>query len=645
MSLVRLEKVSKSFSGSPVLDQVDFRVEEGEKIGLIGRNGTGKSTLFRLITGEVVPDSGVVERMKRARVAYLAQIPEVPAAKTLFDVVMQRFEDLFEMEERLRGLEQRMGEGDEATLHAYSELEEQFSLRGGYEFRLKVKRVLTGLGFKEEEFDLPFKALSGGQRTRLMLALVLLEEADLLLLDEPENHLDLEAREWLEGFLKEWRKAFVIISHDRRMLNEVVGRTVEVERRELRGFSGNYEAYLKDKALLREDQEKSYRRQQEFIEREESWINRFRYKNTKARQVQSRIKRLEKLERIEAPEKLSATAKFSLGEVVRSGQTVLEAEGLSMAYGSLVLYDDVSFRVQRGERVGVIGPNGSGKTTLLRHLAGRIEGKAGTVTLGHKTVLGYYDQQLEDLSADHDILTEVARARPSMLREQLRTFLGRFLFRGDDVFKSLSALSGGERSRVAVAKLVLGDANVLLLDEPTNHLDLASREALEGALADFPGSMVVVSHDRALIDRLVDKLIVISDGRASVHLGNYSDYRWKQDHGGVADGAAAADIIGAGAESMKIRKKQPREASQRKLKEKEFRKQRKRMDELENTIHQVEELIEDLEKRFAETPPSDYAALGSQKEEYEGLKGDLAELYSEWEDLSETLSRGERQNH
>ncbi|MBI5095864.1 MAG: ABC-F family ATP-binding cassette domain-containing protein [Candidatus Hydrogenedentes bacterium] len=631
MSVIRLDNVSKSFGGKPILKGVSVRVEEGEKIGLIGRNGTGKSTLFRLMTGEVEPDSGLIERMRRARTACLAQLPSLRSQDTIFDVVMHSFHELVELELQLGELEGRMASGDETALDRYSVLQDEFTVRGGYTFRSHAKQVLHGLGFTVSDFDLHVGALSGGQRTRLMLALVLLQDADLLLLDEPENHLDLEAREWLEDFLKGWPRTFVIISHDRQMLNAVTERIIEVERGETFEFTGNYEAYQKNKTLIREQQQKAYERQQEQIEKEESWINRFRYKATKATQVQSRIKRLEKLERVEAPLTEAGSATFKLGEVVRSGAVVLDVKDLSMAYGDLTLYEDVSFQVERGERVGIIGPNGTGKTTLLRQISGRLSVGAGAVALGHKVKLGYYEQHHEALNSAGDILGEVSAVRPDMTPEQVRRFLGRFLFTGDDVFKPITALSGGELSRVAMAKLILGGSNLLLLDEPTNHLDIASREALEGALEEFPGSLLIVSHDRALIDRLVEKLIIIQHGVASVHLGNYSHYRWKQ--GPAAKGEEARQSTTE--DVLKIRKKKPQLAKQD---EKVRRKQRKELEEIERTIESLEQHLESLEIQFTKIDPADYQQAQDLKSEYDGMKADLAELYSEWERLSEGMA-------
>ncbi|MCF6286564.1 MAG: ABC-F family ATP-binding cassette domain-containing protein, partial [Candidatus Hydrogenedentes bacterium] len=494
---------------------------------------------------------------------------------------------------------------------------------------VRINQVLHGLGFVKSDFDLPFMALSGGQRTRLMLALVLLKDADLLLLDEPENHLDLEAREWLETFLKECPKAVVVISHDRQTLNNVVTRIVELERGQIRSYPGNYDGYLARKALLREQQQADYDRQQEFIRKEQAWIDRFRYKNTKAKQVQSRIKRMEKMALVSAPLAEASSVRFKMGDVSRSGELVLEARDLTMGYDSLNLYENVSFKVSRGERIGIVGPNGTGKTTLLRQIAQQLTGLAGEVTLGHKVQRGFYEQNHESLNAQSDILTEVHAAKTEWKPEQIRSFLGRFLFTGDDVFKSIGSLSGGELSRVAMARLLLGEFNLLLLDEPTNHLDIVSREALENMLVDYEGAIVLVSHDRTLIDKLVDKLIVIEAGKASIHLGNYSDYRWgrqgKKEAQEKPDDRPTDDVL-------KIRR-----ATTRKIKKGSDREKRRKkvdLEKLEQNIETTEALVEEVESRFSGVDPGDYKALESLKSEYDAIKEDLAEMYRSWELLA-----------
>ena len=633
MSLIRFDKVSKSFAGEPVLVDIDLRVEEGERIGLIGRNGTGKSTVFRLITEETDPDKGQIDRMKRATVASLAQIHRVDESTSIFDMVLHSFDDLLKQEVELKRLEEEMAGGDDSVLDSYSELQDQFMVRGGYEFRTRIKQVLQGLGFHTDEFDLPFSALSGGQRTRIMLALVLLADADLLLLDEPENHLDLEAREWLERYLQDCQKAVIIISHDRQMLNSVVSRVLELEWGELRAYTGNYDQYLAAKALIREQQLKDYESQKEFIRKEQAWIDRFRYKNTKAKQVQSRVKRLEKMERVEAPDSDAAVATFKLGEVVRSGAIVLDAKGLEMGYGDVSLYKGVNFQVQRGERVGIIGPNGCGKSTLLNQLCGKHTGLNGEVLLGHKVALGVYEQNHESLNASNDILTELQECLPDWKTEQIRSYLGRFLFTGDDVFKIIDTLSGGERSRVAMAKLIASGHNMILLDEPTNHLDIVSREALEQSLAYYPGTIIMVSHDRALIDHISDKLIVMEGGKTEVHLGNYSSYRYKHSIQDVEEEKTTEEVLqirrGAAKKEEKKQSQGDRKAAQR-----EARKQQRKLEELETNIEEMEALLGTYDEKFSQVDPSDYGEAQRLKDEYDGLKGDLQELYSAWEELA-----------
>lgn len=629
MSLVRLENICKGFSSGPLLDRVSLRIEEGERIALIGRNGTGKTTLFRLITGETEADSGTVERMRRARIVYLSQVPDAPPDKTVYDIALEGFADLVEKEQLLRDLEHRLAAGDEELLTEYGEQQHAFSLLGGYEFRTRIRQILCGLGFHPDNFSLPFKALSGGWRARLLLSLALLREADLLLLDEPENHLDMEAREWLEDHLRSRPEAIVLISHDRRMVNVLAQRIVELERSVLTSFTGNYDGWLSEKILRREQQQRAFARQDAFIQKEKAWIDRFRYKNTKARQAQNRLKRLEKLEIVDAPPPEMDTAAFQLGEVGRSGDIVLNTQELAMGYNGSLLYEHLSFSLHRGERLGIIGPNGSGKTTLLRQLAGRQEGLAGTVWTGANVSMAFYDQHQEQLNPNADLLGEMQAFRPDWSTQACRNYLARFLFSGEDVFKPTGVLSGGERSRLALAKLMASDANLLLLDEPTNHLDMASREALEASLAEYEGTLILVSHDRTLIDKLAERLIIIQDGQARAFLGNFSDWRRHQrEEQDAATPPADGDTPQKRSEAMETR-------AQQKVRERETRREQRRIEELESCIARCESEIAALNEQFAVLDPADFQRAQDLKKDYEEAHTRLENLYAQWTALAE----------
>lgn len=628
MSLVRLENVSKGFSGEPLLDKVNLRIEEGEHIALIGRNGTGKTTLFRLITGETEPDGGVVERMRRARIVYLSQIPDAPPDSTVLDIALSSFADLLKEEQALLDLEHQLTDDDMELLAEYGERQHTFSMRGGYEFRTRVRQILCGLGFQPDEFNLPFKALSGGWRARLMLSLALLRDADLLLLDEPENHLDMEAREWLEDHLRARPEAILLISHDRRMVNVLAQRVIEVERGEVFSFTGNYDGWLKEKNLRREQQQRAFARQDAFIQKEKAWIERFRYKNTKARQAQNRLKRLEKMEILEAPAPEMDTASFLLGDVERSGDIVLNAQDLAMGYEGNPLYRGLSFSLHRGERLGIIGPNGSGKTTLLRQLAGRLPGLAGSVWMGANVSMAFYDQHQEQLNPNSDLLGEMQAFRPDWSAQLCRGYLARFLFQGDDVFKPTSVLSGGERSRLALAKLIASNANLLLLDEPTNHLDMASREALEAGLADYDGALIVISHDRTLIDKIAKRLIIVQNDNARFFYGNFSDWRRKQAE------ESSEKTLSADEETLQKRRKTMESREQKKAQEREARREQRLIEELENQIASCEADIDLLNNRFAALDPADFQQAQELKGHYDAAHERLNRLYEEWTELA-----------
>jgi len=629
VSLVRFENVNKSFGGEPLFSDVNLRVEEGERIALIGRNGTGKTSLFRLITGESEADSGTIERMRRRRIVYLSQIPEVDPASTVFDVAMEGFQDLIQEEKELHRLEQRLHHDEPGLLELYGERQHAFSLAGGYEFRTRARQILFGLGFLPEDFEKPFSALSGGWRARLMLSLALLREADLLLLDEPENHLDMTAREWLETHLAGRSEAMILITHDRRMVNVLAHRILEIEGGAVTAFTGNYDRWLKEKNLRREQQQKAFARQESYIQKEQAWIDRFRAKNTKAKQAQAKMKRLEKLERVDAPPPELATAVFHLEKAERSGDMVLDARSLTMAYGNRSLYQDLSFSLYRGERLGIIGPNGSGKTTLLRQMGGKHTGLGGDVWIGHNVSIAFYDQHQETLASDMDVLSLMQQSKPEWSQQECRSYLGRFLFTGEDVFKPASILSGGERSRLALAQMIASEANLLLLDEPTNHLDIASREALENGLANYTGTLVVVSHDRTLIDRLATRLLVVQDGKVESFAGNFSEWRQRQ----LEKSSAAETKTDKNEDERK--KKNLNEREQKKAQERKQRRDQRALQKIEEEIAVYECTIEAFHQRFAALDPADFEEAQKLQKEYDALKATVERLYEEWAAMAE----------
>lgn len=632
MSLVRFDNVTKSFGGTPLLTDVNLRVEEGERIALIGRNGTGKSTLFRLITGESASDGGAIERMRRARIVYLSQIPETAPDDSVMDVALGGFHDLLEEEKALQALEEELHSEDPVLLEKYGERQHAFTLAGGYEFRTRARQILCGLGFTPKDFDKPFSALSGGWRARLMLSLALLREADLLLLDEPENHLDMNAREWLENHLAGRSEAMILISHDRRMVNVLAHRIMEIEGGTLTSFTGNYDGWLKEKNLRVEQQMKAFERQEAFIQKEQAWIDRFRAKNTKARQAQNKLKRLEKLERVDAPPADLSTAVFQLEKAERSGDMVLDARALTMAYGSNRLYSDFSFSLYRGDRLGIIGPNGSGKTTLLGQLGKKHQGLQGEVWTGHNVTTAFYDQHQESLAAEMDVLSLMQQAQPEWSQQQCRSYLARFLFTGEEVFKPAAVLSGGERSRLALAKMIASGANLLLLDEPTNHLDIASREALENGLAEYTGTLVVVSHDRTLIDRLTTRLLIVEDGSVSAFHGNFSDWRRRQEE------MASQEEKVTDEEEDGRRKKNLEDREQKKALEREQRRGQRALQKLEAEIAELENKIAEFHQQFAALDPADYEAAMKLQKAYEEMNTRLEALYKDWEAQAEDSS-------
>ena len=523
MSLVRLDQVTKSYDPYIILDEVSLSIEHGDRIGLIGKNGTGKTTLIEIIAGIIEDFKGNVGYAKRLQIGYLSQEPNLEADCSLRQEMFKVFQKQRDLEDEMLLLSEEMAE-DPSVLDRYARVQEQHERMGGYDYEYQTNRTLGGLGFRDSDFNLKTGILSGGQKSRAALAKLLLEDPDLLLLDEPTNHLDIKAIEWLENFLNtEYQGAVIIVSHDRYFLDRVARKIVELRNHKLKEYPGNYTKYLEIRQTEKIAQEREYKKQQRHIAHEEDFIRR-NMAGQRTREAQGRQKLLDRLERVEKPETDEKTIKLRFTPDVRGGNDILQCQGLGKRYGDNQIFEDVNLEVYRQDVVGVIGPNGVGKTTLFRMILGNEPPTSGELKIGHNLHFGYYDQELAGLNQDNTIIDEIRGLRPTQKQGEIRSFLGRFLFSEDEVFKWIGDLSGGEQSRVMLAKLLLENANVLLLDEPTNHLDIPSREVLEEALAEYPATIFMISHDRYFLNKLVNKLLVFENGMAKLFSGTYVEY-------------------------------------------------------------------------------------------------------------------------
>lgn len=534
--MLSLSNVARTFGGQTVLRDVTFQVTAGEKVGLVGANGTGKSTILKIVVGEIESDAGRVAIATRMAIGYLPQVNHLRSGLTLHEEMVGVFAEVNALERRQRDIEAAMQgcpESDPrlpALLEEYGQVLHEFEQADGYMVEAKIGQVLGGLGFQPEDAQRPVEEFSGGWQMRAALAKLLLACPTLLLLDEPTNHLDLRAVEWLEDYLRDYKGAVIVVSHDRYFLDRVTQRTLELTSGGITDYAGNYSFYFVEKEKRQEVQMAAFRRQQAELEKQESFINRFRAKATKASQVKSREKMLERLERVEAPDGSARSMKLHFPAARPSGREAIVFKNLGKSYGDKVVFQGGELAIERGDCVALIGPNGSGKSTLLKILAGVEQPSTGAVHLGHNVILSYFAQdQAGALDAAHTAIDEIYEAAPiETTLTDVRAVLGRFLITGDEGYKRIGQLSGGERSRVALAKMLLRPANVLLLDEPTNHLDLGSIEALEEALESFQGVAMVVSHDRRFLDRVATKVVEVDDGKLTLYLGNYSYYHEKK---------------------------------------------------------------------------------------------------------------------
>ena len=648
--ILSCSNISKSFGDNDILKHVSFHIEEHEKTAVVGINGAGKSTLLKIIIGELAADDGYVTLSKGAAIGYLAQHQDLAGAETIYDALLEAKRPVLEMEERLRRLEAEMksasGETLESMLQEYSRLNHEFEMADGYSVQSEITGVLKGLGFAEEEFSKSIDALSGGQKTRVSLGKLLLTKPDVLLLDEPTNHLDMESIAWLEAYLRTYPGSVLIVAHDRYFLDRVVTKIVELDGGTATVFAGNYTAYSQKKAQIREAKLKAYLNQQQEIRHQEEVIAKLRSFNREKsiRRAESREKMLDKIDRIEKPREIDDAMDIRLEPDVISGNDVLTVRGLAKSFGSQHLFSHVDIDIKRGERVAIIGNNGTGKTTLLKIINGLLPADEGQIRLGTKVHIGYYDQEHQVLHMEKTLFEEIQDERPAMTNTQVRSTLAAFLFTGDDVFKQIKDLSGGERGRLSLAKLMLSQANFLLLDEPTNHLDITSKEILEDALCRYTGTVLYVSHDRYFINRTATRILDLTGQSFLSYIGNYDYYlEKKEDVEAAAFGAQtqAADTSGlAGPSGSGTQAPDTKGAfadwRQQKEEQARIRKRKNDLKKTEDAIHQLETRDGEIDDLLTqEDVYTDTARLVELNNEKQAIAAKLETLYEQCEALAE----------
>ena len=642
--ILSCQNISKAFVENQVLKNVSFHIEDHEKAAIVGNNGAGKTTLLRIIVGEMTPDDGQVVLAKDKTLGYLAQNSTVDTSHTIYEELLSVKADLLRLEEKIRECENNMKHADgdalEDLMKQYTSLTHAFETGGGYLYRSELVGVLKGLGFTEDEFSKPVATLSGGQKTRVALGRLLLQNPDLIILDEPTNHLDMNSIAWLETYLLNYKGAVLIVSHDRYFLDRIAGKVIEIDQSKATTFMGNYSDYAVKKEQLRVAAWNAYMNQQRDIKHQEEVIEKLKSFNREKsiKRAESREKMLDKIEVIEKPSEVRTDMKLTLTPRILSGNDVLTVEHLSKSFDSHKLFTDVNFEIKRGEHVAIIGDNGSGKTTLLKILNGLVPADQGTFRLGSNVEIGYYDQEHHVLHSEKTLFEEISDDYPYLNNTQIRNVLAAFLFTGEDVFKRISDLSGGERGRVSLAKLVLSNANFLILDEPTNHLDIMSKEILEDALNGYEGTILYVSHDRYFINRTAHRILDLTEGQFVSYVGNYDYYLEKHDTVMAAIEASAPQNTDA--DNTAAAKAAESEV---KLDWKAQKEEQARLRKKENDLKKCEEKIAELEARISEidTEMSD-PAIGTQvaklqelTKEQAACQEQLEKLYEQWEELAE----------
>ncbi len=634
MIAISCSNISKSFGVDLILKDISFNINIGDKVGLIGKNGTGKSTLFKILTDQIPYDNGSIYISKSINIGYLNQDLDFDNLKSIYDECLIVFEDLIEMEKEIRSLENKISHSTDhdsrefkSLMNLYSNLLDEFNDKNGYGYKSEIRGVLKGLGFSEEDFEKKISKLSGGQKSRLNIAKLLLQKPNILLLDEPTNHLDIDAINWLEGFLKNYPGTLLIISHDRYFLDQIVGKIFEIENKSIIQFEGSYTKFINYKNNLYNHQMKKYLEQQKEIAKQEELIRRFKQHGTEklAKRAKSREKSLDKMDVVDKPLLNNNKTRIKLETKIKSGKEVLRVNELSKAFDDTTLFSNLSFNIYRSEKVALIGPNGIGKTTLFKILLNKLGYNSGDIIIGHNVFMGYYDQEQGNLNTNNNLIDEICNADPKISIPEARGLLASFLFTGDDVFKEVENLSGGEKSRLSLLKLMLSQSNFLLLDEPTNHLDLASKEVLEDALLEYDGTIFTISHDRYFLNKIATKVLEISQDDIKEYLGNYDYYVEKKNE---LENPIDSKV------SHSITKTQLKEERRRKKMEENQKKQEKQsIKKLEEEISKQETRLNELELLMCDE--NIYANSEKSREiheEYELIKGKLDELYTEWEE-------------
>ncbi len=664
--ILSCQNISKAFLENKVLENISFHIENNEKAAIVGINGAGKTTLLRIIVGEMQPDSGTVTLSKSKTIGYLAQDGAVDTSNTILDELLSVKQHLILLEQRIReceiAMQSKKGGELDALMKQYASLTHTFETGDGYLYRSEVIGVLKGLGFEESEFEKSVSALSGGQKTRVALGKLLLQKPDLIILDEPTNHLDMNSITWLETYLTNYKGAVIIVSHDRYFLNRIATKVIEIDQTKATSFTGNYSDYAQKKEQLRIAAMNAYLNQQREIRHQEEVIEKLRSFNREKsiRRAESREKMLEKIEVLDKPTEARTDMHLKLTPRRQSGNDVLAVEDLAKSYGPLCLFEHVSFEIKRGEHVAIIGDNGTGKTTLLKILNRLVSPASGSFRLGMNVEIGYYDQEHHVLHEGKTLFDEISDEHPAMSNTEIRNLLAAFLFTGDDVFKYIKDLSGGERGRLSLAKLMLGNANFLILDEPTNHLDIASKEILEDAINNYEGTVLYVSHDRYFINKTAHRILDLTQRRFVNYIGNYDYYLEKRDtqmaaltasagHADQGDGGSSGSAMGRSGSgtspdgSAPVLSSRQLTESESKLDWKAKKEEQARLRKRENDLKKCEEKIAALEERNTEintllSDPSigtQVARLQELSREQDNIRADLEKLYEEWETLAE----------